>query len=202
MVGHYTTDALASASFVNNMFNMAMFTVMGFTYGLTPLVGALFVKGREMTIGRMVRSAMWINIIVALIVTAIMGVFYINLDRMGQPAHLLPVIRPYYLLYLAGMVPVAVFNVFAQWSYAINRTLLPTVILIGANLLNFVGNYALIFGHFGLPEAGLTGAGIATLVARVLSAVAIMAVFSGRDVSAVIAKASPAARLRDTPTAR
>lgn len=179
MVGHYTTDALASASFVNNMFNMAMFTVMGFTYGLTPLVGALFVKGREMTIGRMVRSAMWINIIVALIVTAIMGVFYINLDRMGQPAHLLPVIRPYYLLYLAGMVPVTVFNVFAQWSYAINRTLLPTVILIGANLLNFVGNYALIFGHFGLPEAGLTGAGIATLVARVLSAVAIMAVFFG-----------------------
>ena len=31
MVGHYSTDALASASFVNNVFNVAILGVMGFT---------------------------------------------------------------------------------------------------------------------------------------------------------------------------
>lgn len=41
MVGRYSTAALASASFVNNLFNVAIFACVGFTYGLTPLVGAL-----------------------------------------------------------------------------------------------------------------------------------------------------------------
>ena len=42
MVGRYSTEALASASFVNNVFNVAIFLCIGFTYGLTPLIGALF----------------------------------------------------------------------------------------------------------------------------------------------------------------
>lgn len=44
MVGRYSTEALASASFVNNVFNVANFACMGFTYGLTPLIGALFTE--------------------------------------------------------------------------------------------------------------------------------------------------------------
>lgn len=177
MVGHYTTQALASASFVNNMFNVAMFAVMGFSYGLTPLVGALFVKNEEARIGHLVRLATWINVIVAVIVAAVMGVLYLNLDRLGQPVELLPVIRPYYLLYLAGMIPVALFNVFAQWSYAINRTVLPTVVLVSCNMLNILGNYVLIYGHMGFPEMGLTGAGVSTLLARVAMAAVIIGIF-------------------------
>lgn len=36
MVGHYSTEALASASFVNNVFNIAILTCIGFSYGITP----------------------------------------------------------------------------------------------------------------------------------------------------------------------
>lgn len=35
MVGHYSTEALAAASFVNNIFNCMMFACIGFTYGLS-----------------------------------------------------------------------------------------------------------------------------------------------------------------------
>jgi MATE family multidrug resistance protein len=42
--------------------------------------------------------------------------------------------------------------------------------IIGGNILNVFGNYVLIFGHFGMPELGLTGAGVSTLLARVASA--------------------------------
>lgn len=41
MVGRYSTEALASASFVNGVFNVVIFCCLGFTYGLTPLVGAM-----------------------------------------------------------------------------------------------------------------------------------------------------------------
>ena len=42
MVGRYTTESLASASFVINIFNIVVLCLMGFSYGLTPLIG-LFV---------------------------------------------------------------------------------------------------------------------------------------------------------------
>lgn len=167
MVGRYSTEALASASFVNNMFNTAIFLLLGFTYGLTPLAGALFGNGRLAETGALTRQAVKINIAFAAAVTAAMGIVYFNLDRMGQPAELMPIIKPYYLLYLAGLIPVAVFNVLAQWSYAINNTSLPMWLILGANVFNIGSNYLLIYGNFGAPELGLFGAGLATLAARI-----------------------------------
>lgn len=167
MVGRYSTEALASASFVNNMFNVAIFCLLGFTYGLTPLAGALFGNGRLAETGALTRQAVKLNIAFAAVVTLIMTVVYFNLDRMGQPAELMPLIKPYYLLYLTGLIPIAVFNVLAQWSYAINNTSLPMWLILGANVFNIGGNYALIYGNLGAPELGLFGAGIATLAARI-----------------------------------
>ncbi len=179
MVGHYSTPALASASFVNNIFNIAIFSCVGFTYGLTPLIGAIFTRGQHASIGRMLRTGLVVNTVFSLVVIALMVALYFNLHRMGQPEELLPLIRPYYLIVLAGMLPVMLFNVFAQWSYAINDTALPTWILLSANALNILGNYALIYGNLGAPELGLTGAGFSTLLARILSAAAMMWVFFG-----------------------
>lgn len=166
MVGRYSTAALASASFVNNLFNVAIFACVGFTYGLTPLVGALFTQKRFRAIGSLLRTGVYLNILFALLVTAVMWGLYMSVDRLGQPDELLPLIRPYFRLYLAGLVPVALFNVFAQWAYGINRTAMPMWIILGANVINLIGNYLLIYGHFGCPELGLYGAGLSTLAAR------------------------------------
>lgn len=177
MVGHYSTEALASASFVNNLFNVAIFCCIGFTYGLTPIVGSYFTQKRHGDIGAAMRTGVVLNVIFTLAVMAIMTAIYFNVDRLGQPEQLLPLIRPYFLIYLAGMLPISVFNVFAQWSYGINDTRLPMWIILGSNVVNIIGNYALIFGHFGLPELGLTGAGISTLIARCICPVVIICCF-------------------------
>lgn len=180
MVGHYNTAALASASFVNNLFNLPIFGALGFSYGITPLVGALFTNGRADRIGRIVRAGVGINIVVSLLLIGVMGILYLNLHRLGQPEELLPVIRPYYLIVMAGMVPVCIFNVFSQWSYGIRNTSMPMWIMLGANAFNILGNYLLIYGHWGLPELGLTGAGISTLTARIISMTVICGVFFRR----------------------
>ncbi len=181
MVGHYSTDALASAAFVNNIFNIPILAILGFTYGLTPLAGALFGRGRKYQVGATVANGVAVNALFALLMTALMGVLYFFLDRLGQPEELLPLIRPYYLISLAGLQPIALFNVFAQWSYAIRITSMPMWITLGANALNVLGNYLLIYGHWGLPELGLTGAGIATFVARVFCPLLIVALFFGAE---------------------
>ncbi len=177
MVGRYSTAALASASFVNNVFNLAMFACVGFTYGLTPLIGAMFSQQRYTKIGAIIRNGILANLIFAAIVTTIMGILWFNLHRLGQPEELLPLIRPYYLLILAGIIPTALFNVFAQWLFAINNTSLPMWIILAANTINIIGNYLLIYGNLGSPELGLFGAGISTLTSRFFGLIAVIAIF-------------------------
>ncbi len=166
MVGRYSTEALASASFVNNVFNVAILACVGFTYGITPVVGAMFARGENDAIGNEVKTSLIVNTIFALLVTAAMTGVYFALPRLGQPPELLPLIRPYFITYLAGVLPVSLFNVFAQWSYGVNDTKTPMVIVLTANTLNILGNYILIYGNLGAPELGLTGAGLSTLFAR------------------------------------
>ena len=176
MVGHYSTDALASASFVNNTFNVAIMAVLGFTYGLTPLIGAMYVRSDNERIGRTVRLCLIVNTVFTILVMALMVALYFNIDRLGQPEHLLPLIRPYYLTVLSGMLFVSAFNVLSQWSFAIGRTGLPTWIVLSANGLNIIGNYAFIYGHWGAPELGLLGAGFSTLGSRIICAI-VLALF-------------------------
>lgn len=177
MVGRYSTEALASASFVNNVFNVAIFCCIGFTYGLTPIVGAYFAQKRPADIGATVRTGLLLNVTFTLLIMAVMTVIYFNVEKLGQPQELMPLIKPYFLIVLVGMMPVSVFNVLAQWSYGVTDTRLPMWIVLGANALNVLGNYALIFGHFGLPELGLTGAGLSTLAARTMCPIVILLCF-------------------------
>lgn len=179
MVGRYSTEALASASFVNNLFYTANFACMGFTYGLTPLIGAKFSQGKKNAIGEILRNGVVLNLIFSLLITSIMLLFYFNIERMGQPVELLPLIRPYLLIFLAGLIPTSIFNAFAQWSYAIGNSRMPMWIILISNIVNIIGNWLLIYGNLGFPEMGLNGAGLSTLTARIICPVAIIVIFFG-----------------------
>ena len=61
------------------------------------------------------------------------------------------------------------FNSFKQFSDGTTDTVTPMCVMLGANVLNIIGNYLLIYGNFGCPELGLTGAGISTLASRILT---------------------------------
>ncbi|MDE6378376.1 MAG: MATE family efflux transporter [Duncaniella sp.] len=185
MVGRYSTESLAASSFVVNLFNVVFLGIIGFSYGLTPLIGALFGRGEKHSIGTTLRAGIIANLIVAVIASAVMMVVYFYIADMGQPDELIPLIRPFFLIYLATLIPAAIFNTFTQWSYAIRNTSMPMWILLGGFAVNILGNYALIYGHFGCPEMGLVGAGLSTLFARIVGTVIIIVVFFTRKDYAV-----------------
>ncbi len=177
MVGRYDTDSLAAAAFVNNMFNLVIIFSTGFSYGLTPVVGTLFGKGDGYDVGRTLKNALLVNGLTAIGLMLIMWVLYLNLHRLGQPEDLLPLMRPYYLVLLVSLLFVLLFNAFKQFADGITDTLTPMYILLGGNVLNIFGNWLLIYGHLGCPEMGLLGAGVSSLISRILMLVCFMAVF-------------------------
>ncbi len=174
MVGRYGSLELSAAGFVNGLFALAIIFGMGFSYGLTPISGALFGKGEKERVGGLLKSALLANFLLSVIVTAIMTVVYFNIERMGQPVELISYIRPYFLVLLISLVPVQLFYVFKQFTDSINKTSIGMWIIIFANIFNIVGNYVLIYGKFGFPEWGLFGAGVATTVSRFLMLFAYM----------------------------
>lgn len=177
MVGRCGTAELGAAGFVNNMFNLVIVFSTGFSYGLTPVVGRLYGRGDSSGIGRTLKNALLVNGLTALGLIVLMTVLYLNVHRLGQPEELLPLIRPYYLILLASLLPVLLFNAFRQFSDGITDTMTPMYILIGGNVFNIMANWVLIYGHCGLPALGLIGAGVATLSARVLMLVVFALVF-------------------------
>lgn len=54
-------------------------------------------------------------------------------------------------------------------------------IIITSNAINVVFNWLFIYGHWGFPEMGAAGAGLATLISRVLTPVLIIVYFYRRD---------------------
>ena len=81
MIGHHSTHELAAASFVNNMFNLAIIFSTGFSYGLTPIVGSLFGQNRCEEVGRTLKNSLAANTLLATIVCLVMAVLYWNIDN-------------------------------------------------------------------------------------------------------------------------
>ena len=177
MVGQHGTADLGAASFVNNMFNLAIIFATGFSYGLTPIVGRLFGGNEKKSIGNTLRNALFANGCIALLLIAAMAILYLNIGNLGQPEELLGLMRPYYLVLLMTMPFIMLFNAFKQFADGITDTKTSMWILLAGNVLNIVGNYILIFGKLGLPELGLLGAGISTLVSRMAMLAIFMYIF-------------------------
>lgn len=168
MIGHHSMLELAAAGFINTIFMLIILFAMGFSYGLTPVVGSIYGRGERRGIGGVVRNSLAANSLMAALLLVVAITFYLNLHRMGQPEELLPYMRPYLLVNIVSLPFICWFNTFKQFYDAIGHTKTPMFIFLGGNVINIFGNYVLIYGAFGFPELGLFGAGISTMLSRML----------------------------------
>ena len=112
--------------------------------------------------------------ITGILFTLVLILLYFNLGRIGQPEELLTLIRPYFLVNLASVLFMGIFFTMKQFLDGIGQTKVAMWAMIGGNVVNILGNWVLIYGVAGFPELGLLGAGISTLVSRILMATAMV----------------------------
>jgi len=78
------------------------------------------------------------------------------------------------ILLLAAM-PIVTSAAISHYFNGIHKPVVTMLSVLGANLFNVAADYALIFGHWGLPAMGISGAALATLLATTLRAVWLLA---------------------------
>lgn len=186
MVGQYGTMELAAAGFVNNVFNFVIYFMLGISYASTPVIGASYSQKDYKAVAQSLVDSIVVNFLFSLVIVALLLLLYHNIAILQQPEEIMPYALPYFLIITASMPFMAVFNALKQYSDAVGETKIPMWIMLGANAFNVLLNLPLIFGfelsifnyQFSMEALGLFGAGIATLISRILAVVALVVVIA------------------------
>ncbi len=168
MVGHLGTEELAAVAFANSIFVIGLVFAMGATMGITPLIGQAFVRDEYERVAELLHNGTLFTLILGFVLTLLLGGCYFFIDFMGQEPLVAELSKPYYLTLVFSLLPFMLFCVCKQFLEGLGNTKVAMTITIIGNLLNILLNYLLIYGACGFPRFGVVGAGLATLIARVV----------------------------------
>ena len=175
MVGRLSTAQIGGVTIVNNnlmfIFNICMF-------GAAAGAGIFTAQFRGGGNNEGIRYTMRFKLILCGILSFVAGVAFwylsdpligLYLTGDGDPrlaAETLAAGREYLYMMLWGMLPFAITNGYASTLRECGRSTVPMVASMAATSVNLIGNYILIFGHFGAPAMGVRGAALATVISR------------------------------------
>lgn len=180
MVGRYGGDdplPLAAVSLAGAIFMTLMITSMGLTLGLTPIVGELYAQGRCGKAAKYLQNGALLYILLGVVATAIQIAIIPLMSYMGQPEEVVVAAIPYYNTLAVTMIPTMVFFAVKQFLEGIGDTKTAMYCVIISNAINIALNWVLIYGHMGMPELGVLGAGVATMISKIIMMVLIVVYF-------------------------
>lgn len=117
------------------------------------------------------RSTLLNGLVLAVLLTPVLMVavsFWPALMRtFGISVELVGPMQPFLLALNWGTLPLLGYFALRRYLQAVNVAVPITFALVSANIVNAVGDWALIYGHLGFRAQGITGSGWATCFARI-----------------------------------
>jgi multidrug resistance protein, MATE family len=149
-------------------------TLYGFMNPVGLLVGNAFGANNTQAASSVIRHGLIMALIGGLVGMLIMLALLPLLPFMGQPADVLEIITPYWVLTALSLILFNVQLVYKQMFDSIDRAWTGVVLTLVPVALNIPLTGLLVNGGLGLPAMGITGAGVATLVAQVIGTLVMM----------------------------
>ncbi|WP_224489409.1 MATE family efflux transporter [Robertkochia flava] len=168
MVGQLGTAQLAAVSLGNSFIFIAMSLGIGFTTAITPLVAEADAAGNVTEGKNAFKHGLVLSTALGIALFLVVLLSKPLMDLMNQPVEVVSLALPYLDIVAVSLIPLIVFQALKQFSDGLSQTKYPMYATVIANVVNILLNYLLIFGKFGFPELGIIGAGIGTLVSRII----------------------------------
>ena len=174
MVGQIGTEQMSGVAIVNQLmfvFNICIFGgVSGAGIFGTQYYGKGDYEGQKYTFRFKLYACLIITAIALLLFgfadTRLISLYLSDNGSIGDIYLALGYGQEYLAIMMIGLIPFAVSQTYINTIRESGQTLVPMIASITAVLTNLVLDYILIFGVFGIPAMGVSGAAIATVISR------------------------------------
>jgi MATE family multidrug resistance protein len=169
MIGHVGVTELAASSFANTLIYVPMMIGIGMSVAVSIRVSQARGANDPEAARAALRHGLQITTVIG--VATLLGCWLVLpwLGVFRQDPDVLEAMPDYFLLVAASMIPAMAGMAVKNHADAMNRPWPMFWITFGSVLLNAFFNWILIFGRLGAPAMGLEGAGVATLLARLVA---------------------------------
>lgn len=185
MVGELGPAPLAAVSLANSLAFIAFSIGIGFTFAITPLIAEAHTSNNIERGKNYFQHGILMSLILSFVLCGVLFLMKPLMYRMDQPEEVVAYASPYFDIIMYSMIPMLLFQAYKQFADGMSQTKYPMRAAILANVINVVLNYLLIYGKFGFPKMELIGAGLGTLISRVLMLAFLMYIVHTKDVFSV-----------------
>lgn len=174
MIGQLGTLSMSGVSITNQLLQVFNVTIFGAMSGPGIFMAQFYGKRNKEGVENCFRIKLIIGIIITLLAIFLFYTFgqqLISLYLNDNPQDNLKTLNygmDYLKIMIIGLIPFVITQVYSSSLRETGNTVLPMIASVVAVIVNFCINYILIFGHFGFPQLGVTGAAIGTVVSRVV----------------------------------
>lgn len=160
---------LAAVGLTNAVALLFYSVIYGVISALSVRIGTAWGAGEGRAISLILRSGLILGLLIGVVSALVMAMMWFLLPALDQPPDVIAAMPAYWLFICALLIPFSVLTAFKSAFEAIERPWLGTGFAFLAVAINIPLNYALIWGIGPLPALGLTGAGLASLLAEAMS---------------------------------
>jgi MATE family multidrug resistance protein len=169
MLGRVGAESLAASAIANVWIFGTTQLALGTLFGLDPIVAQAHGARRGDVAGRALQHGLALALLLSVPVVAL----WLGCERFllltGQEPSLARAAHAYTFVQIPSVPFFLAFFALRQYLQGREMVRPALLVMVVANVVHLVGNYALIFGRLGAPELGLVGAGIATSLTRIAS---------------------------------
>lgn len=169
-----STEVYGTLGATNNFLHLIIKVAEAFSVGTLIVSGKQNGRGDFVAAGRALRDAFWINCMVGGIIASALFFGAHHIYSWYVPAEMVSFGVPFLRLRAVSVFLMFVFFAFTGFLRGVKNTKIPMYILIGGMSLFIFFDYSLILGAFGLPQLGLQGSAIASIIQYSVMVVAIM----------------------------
>lgn len=168
MVGWISYEHLSASSLANGVFFILVVIAMGITNAISPLVAEADATKNHEASSDFLRQSVWLALGSSCITMLLMeGAIWI-MPYLGQPEMDVILGTSYLRWIYLSVPPMIVFMVYKGYTDGLSKTRVAMIVTVVGLAFNALANWLLIFGKWGFPRWELDGAGVATLITRVL----------------------------------
>jgi MATE family multidrug resistance protein len=178
MVGWLGATELAAAVLGTQIFFVVYIFGSGFAVAVMPVAAAAEGRGDARSVRRSVRMSLWIVGLYSLIAMPLLWHTEALLLLLDQDPRVAALAGAYVRVVQWSMLPALVLAVLRSYLAVVDRAYVALAVIIVGGFSNALFNYALIFGHFGMPALGIVGSAVATLATQIIMA-ALVLVYGG-----------------------